>query len=141
VPGTLQSLFRGERPVIRSDGQYVRDYLYVKDAASAYLALADALHDGRMAGEAVNFSGDARRAVLEIVDDLQRLTGITALVPDIRNTATAEIREQWLSSEKARRLLGWTPAFSLEQGLAETVGWYRRWFATWDGRATRVGSA
>jgi CDP-glucose 4,6-dehydratase len=128
VPGTLQSLFRGERPIIRSDGRYVRDYLYVKDAASAYLALGDALHAGTMVGEAVNFSGDARRTVLEIVADLQRLTGLTALVPDIRNTATAEIREQWLSSAKAHGRLGWRPAFTFEQGLAETVAWYRQWF-------------
>jgi CDP-glucose 4,6-dehydratase len=132
VPGTLQSLFRGERPVIRSDGQYVRDYLYVKDAASAYLALGEAVHDGRMTGEAVNFSGDARRTVLEIVADLQRLTGATALLPDIRNSASAEIREQWLSSDKADRLLGWRPSFTLEQGLAETVAWYRQWFDAWE---------
>jgi CDP-glucose 4,6-dehydratase len=132
VPGTLQSLFRGERPVVRSDGQYVRDYLYVKDAASAYLALGEALHAGRMAGEAVNFSGDAKRTVLEIVADLQRLSGVTGLAPDIRNTATAEIRDQWLSSEKAHRLLGWRPGFTLEQGLAETVDWYRRWFEVWE---------
>jgi len=132
VPGTLQSLFRGERPIIRSDGQYVRDYLYVKDAASAYLALGEALHAGRIAGEAVNFSGDAKRSVLEIVGDLQRLTGLTALTPDIRNTATAEIREQWLSSDKAHRLLGWRPSFTLAEGLEETVAWYRQWFGVWE---------
>jgi len=129
VPGTLQSLFRGERPVIRSDGKFVRDYLYVKDAASAYVAMAEALHVGRLAGEALNFSGDARRTVLEIVGDLQRLAGRQDLLPDIRDTARAEIREQWLSSGKAHRLLGWSPAFTLEQGLAETVDWYRAWFA------------
>jgi len=132
VPGTLQSLFRGQRPVIRSDGHYVRDYLYVKDAASAYLALGDALHAGSMAGEAVNFSGDARCTVLEMVGHVQRLAGLTGLTPDIRNTATAEIREQWLSSDKAHRLLGWRPAFTLEDGLAETVSWYRQWFDAWE---------
>ncbi len=125
VPGTIQSLLRGERPVVRSDGQFVRDYLYVKDAASAYVALAEALFAGRLAGEAFNFSGDARRTVLEVVADLQRLTGRTDLAPDIRNTARAEIREQWLSSEKAHRALGWRAAYTLEQGLAETLAWYR----------------
>lgn len=124
VPGTIQSLLRGERPILRSDGLAVRDYLYVKDAASAYLAMADALHGGRIAGEALNFSGDARRTVLEIVELLQRLTGRLDLAPDIRNTARAEIREQWLAFDKARHLLGWSPACSLEQGLQETVAWY-----------------
>jgi CDP-glucose 4,6-dehydratase len=127
VPGTIQSLFRGQRPMIRSDGEFIRDYLYVKDAASAYLVMAEALHAGRLVGEALNFSGAARRTVLEIVADLQRLVGREDLTPDIRNTATAEIREQWLSSDKAHRLLGWGPAFTLEQGLAETVAWYRAW--------------
>jgi nucleoside-diphosphate-sugar epimerase len=85
------------------------------------------LFDGRLAGEAFNFSGDARRTVLEIVADLQRLTGRTDLVPDIRNSARAEIREQWLSSDKAHRELGWRAAYTLEQGLAETLTWYRAW--------------
>jgi len=129
VPGTLQSLLRGERPIIRSDGRFVRDYLYVRDAAGAYLRLAEALHAREGAGEAFNFSGDARRTVLEIVTDLQRMTGRTDLPPDIRNTARAEIRDQWLSADKAQRLLGWRPAFTLEQGLGETVAWYREWLA------------
>src|SRR5215510_12044310 len=79
VPGTIQSLVRGERPIIRSDGQFVRDYVYVKDAASAYLALAAAAHEGRAIGEAFNFGGDARRTVLQIVSELQRLVGRTDL--------------------------------------------------------------
>jgi CDP-glucose 4,6-dehydratase len=132
VPGTIQSLLRGERPIIRSDGRFVRDYLYVKDAASAYLTLADAVLAGRGAGEAFNFSGNARRTVLEIVADLQRLTGRLDLQPDIRSAAKAEIRDQWLSSEKAHRLLGWLPAFTLEQGLEETVAWYRAWMREWE---------
>jgi CDP-glucose 4,6-dehydratase len=131
VPGTVQSLARGERPIVRSDGKFVRDYLYVKDAASAYLTLAEALHKGRAAGEAFNFSGHARRTVLEIVADLQRLMARPDLEADVRNIARSEIREQWLSSEKAERMLGWGAAYTLEQGLEETVAWYRQWFGQW----------
>jgi CDP-glucose 4,6-dehydratase len=132
VPGTIRSLLRGERPIIRSDGSFVRDYLYVKDAASAYVCLAEAAYTGRLRGGAVNFGGAARRTVLDIVGDLQRLTGRTDLTPDIRNTAQAEIREQWLSFDKATGALGWTPAYTIDQGLRETVDWYRRWFAEWE---------
>jgi CDP-glucose 4,6-dehydratase len=132
VPGTIQSLLRGERPVIRSDGRFVRDYLYVKDAASAYIRLAEALIDGRLGGAAINFSGNARRDVLQIVTYIQRLLGRPDLDPDIRNTATAEIREQWLSIEKARRELAWQPAYTLEDGLDETVAWYKAWFSQWE---------
>jgi CDP-glucose 4,6-dehydratase len=132
VPGTIRSLMRGERPIIRSDGTFVRDYLYVKDAASAYLTLAEAAFTGTLRGHAVNFGGAARRTVLEVVTDLQRLTGRMDLTPDIRNTARAEIREQWLSFDKATQTLGWTPAHTMEQGLGETLEWYRRWFADWE---------
>jgi CDP-glucose 4,6-dehydratase len=52
------------------------------------------------------------------------------LEPDIRNEATHEIREQRLSAAKARSRLGWTPLFSLDEGLARTIQWYRRFFQT-----------
>jgi len=132
VPGTIRSLLRGERPIVRSDGTFVRDYLYVKDAASAYVCLAEAAYTGRLRGGAVNFGGSARRTVLEVIADLQRLTGRTDLSPDIRNTAQAEIREQWLSFDKATQTLGWTPAYTMDQGLRETLDWYRRWFGDWE---------
>jgi CDP-glucose 4,6-dehydratase len=132
VPGTIRSLLRGERPIVRSDGTFVRDYLYVKDAASAYVCLAEAAYTGRLRGGAVNFGGSARRTVLEVIADLQRLTGRTDLSPEIRNTAQAEIREQWLSFDKATQTLGWTPAYTMDQGLRETLDWYRRWFGDWE---------
>jgi CDP-glucose 4,6-dehydratase len=132
VPGTVRALLRGERPVIRSDGAYVRDYLYVKDAAAAYLCLAEAACAGTLRGQAVNFGGAARRTVLEVVADIQRLMTRTDLTPDIRNTATAEIREQWLAFDTATRVLGWTPGYSMEQGLVETIEWYRDWFREWE---------
>ena len=132
VPGTIRSLMRSERPIIRSDGTFVRDYLYVKDAASAYLRLAEAAYAGERCGQAINFGGAARRTVLDVVADIQRLMGRTDLQPDVQNTARAEIREQWLSFDKATRLLGWTPAFTMEQGLTETIDWYRRWSADWE---------
>jgi CDP-glucose 4,6-dehydratase len=128
VPGTIRSLCRGERPIIRSDGTFIRDYLYVKDAASAYLRLAEAAFEGTV-GHTVNFSGGARHTVLEAVGAVAAAVGGPLLEPDIRNTASAEIHEQWLSSEKARALLGWEPEYSFEQGLEETVAWYRAWLS------------
>jgi CDP-glucose 4,6-dehydratase len=132
VPGTIRSLLRGERPIVRSDGTFIRDYLYVKDAASAYLRLAEAAFTGTLRGQAVNIGGAARRTVLEVIEDIQRLTGRMDLTPDVRNTARAEIREQWLSFDKATRSLGWTPAHTMDQGLRETLDWYRRWFGDWE---------
>ncbi len=125
VPGTIRSLLRGERPIIRSDGQYVRDYIYVKDVALAYLRVAEGLSDSTLDGEAFNFSPESRLSVLELVRKITELMDCGHLPPDIRNTARGEIRSQYLSSEKAFRLLKWKPSHTLESGLRETIAWYR----------------
>ncbi len=125
VPGTIRSLLRGERPVVRSDGRFVRDYFFVEDGAAAYLLLAEALgRDPNLRGRAFNFSNEQPLTVLELVARIQAVLG-SALEPEVRNEASHEIRAQYLSSARARRELGWAPLFSLEQGLERTVGWYR----------------
>jgi len=125
VPGTIRSILRGERPVIRSDGSFVRDYFYVEDAADGVLALAEAVATRpALAGEAFNFAADARLSVLEIVDRILRVMD-SDLEPDVRNDAVNEIPEQRVSAAKARELLGWRPSHSLDEGLRRTVDWYR----------------
>lgn len=126
VPGTIRSLHLGERPIIRSDGKFVRDYLYVQDAVQAYLRTAEALDRPEIQGQAFNFAPDQPRTVIEVVEALCRLKGREDLPPVIQNLVKAEIRDQYLSSEKARRLLGWSAAYSFEQGLSETLEWYQR---------------
>jgi CDP-glucose 4,6-dehydratase len=125
VPGTIRSLLRGERPIVRSDGQYVRDYFYVEDGARVYTLLAERLHgDSSLAGEAFNFSNERQITVLELVDQITRALG-SVLEPVVKNEASHEIRRQYLSARKARERLGWTPSFSLEEGLTRTIQWYR----------------
>lgn len=129
VPGTIRSVLRGQRPVIRSDGSFVRDYFYVEDGAAAYMLLAEQLAARpELRGEAFNFSNELQVSVLELVQRILELTGST-LDPDVRNEATNEIRHQYLSAAKARALLGWSPLFTLEQGLKLTIEWYRDFFA------------
>ena len=128
VPGTIRSVLRGERPLIRSDGSYVRDYFYVKDGAAAYLHLAECMaRQQEVAGHAFNFSTEIQVSVLELVGLILRLMG-SRLQPDVRNEATNEIRHQYLSAAKARSMLGWRPGCSLETGLVETIAWYRDYF-------------
>jgi len=129
VPGTIRSLLRGERPVIRSDGQYIRDYIYVKDVVRGYLRLAESLEREELRGQAFNFSPESRVTVLELVGVIQRLMDRTDLAPDIRNTSEGEIRSQYLSSAKAREVLGWKPDYPLEAGLRETIDWYREYLS------------
>jgi CDP-glucose 4,6-dehydratase len=127
VPGTIRSVVRGQRPVIRSDGTYVRDYFYVEDGAAAYMLLAEKLAaNPALKGEAFNFSNELQITVKELVDRILRSMG-SSLVPEVRNEAQREIKLQYLSAEKARKQLGWAPLFTLEEGLARTVKWYREY--------------
>ena len=126
VPGTIRSVLIGERPVIRSDGTPVRDYLYVRDAANGVLALADAV--GRreeLRGEAYNFSGGNRLSVMAVVKRILRAMDC-ALEPEILDRAVAEIPEQRVSSARAHRELAWRPMVRFSEGLRETIDWYRR---------------
>ena len=127
VPGTLRSALQGERPIIRSDGNFVRDYFYCEDGAEAYMVLAEALaKKPELAGEAFNFSNEIQVDVLQLVDKMLKLAGRSDLKPDIRNEVSHEIRHQYLSAEKARRVLGWKPRFTLDQGLERTLAWYKQ---------------
>jgi CDP-glucose 4,6-dehydratase len=126
VPGTIRSFIRRERPIIRSDGTFLRDYVYVKDAVRAYMALAEHLDDARVRGQAFNFSAESPISVLDMVAAIQSLMECGGLPPDVRNSTRGEIPNQYLSAKKARDVLGWTATFSLTSGLRETIEWYRR---------------
>ena len=125
VPGTIRSVLRNERPVIRSDGKFIRDYIYVRDVVEAYLALGNHVTKERGLGGAFNFSPESRVSVLEITREIQRLMDRADLEPIVLNQARAEIPNQYLDSSKAARELGWSPRYTLESGLRETIAWYR----------------
>jgi CDP-glucose 4,6-dehydratase len=132
VPGTIRAIYRRQRPIIRSDGQSVRDYFYVEDGAAAYVLLAEKLAERpELRGEAFNFSYDAPLTVLELVDRIGQLMG-SRLEPDVRSTATNEIPVQRLSARKARELLGWRPTYALDEGLRRSIAWYRDFFRAAD---------
>lgn len=129
VPGTIRAVLRGQRPVIRSDGSYIRDYFYVEDGAAAYMLLAERLGENPdLRGQAFNFSNELQITVLELVNKI--LAHMNAsLTPEIRNEASNEIRHQFLSAAKARQVLGWRPLFTLDEGLQRTIAWYREFLA------------
>jgi len=129
VPGTIRSVLRGERPVIRSDGQFIRDYFYVEDGAAAYMLLAEKLlSNDRLRGQAFNFSNEIQVTVLDLVNQILKMLD-SSLEPDVRNEASNEIRHQYLSACRARTELAWSPLFTLDEGLAKTISWYQEFLA------------
>jgi len=139
VPGTMRSVLRGEPPVIRSDGSPLRDYLYVDDIVDGYLRLAERLDDRSMHGQAFNFGMDDPKSALAIVEAIIAISEYPGLKPLILNLASHEIRNQYLSSEKARRLLGWQPRYTLAEGLRSTLGWYRTYLSETEGPSKMPG--
>lgn len=139
IPGTIRSVFREQHPVIRSDGTFIRDYFYVEDGAAAYMLLAEKLaRTPELKGEAFNFSNELQVPVLDLVNMVLKLMG-SSLQPDVQNTAVGEIQHQYLSAEKARRLLGWSPLYSLEEGLDLTIAWYLDYFERSEGQKSAAG--
>ncbi len=131
IPGTIRSVIRGESPVIRSDGTFIRDYFYVEDATRAYIKLAEMMSgDDSIVGEAFNFSNEIQLNVLDLTNKILLLMGREDLSPTVLDQASNEIHHQYLSAEKARSMLGWQPDFSLNDGLLRTIEWYERFLET-----------
>ena len=130
VPGTIRSILRGQRPVIRSDGSCIRDYFCVEDGAAAYTLLVEQMaRTPELYGHAFNFSNETQITVLEIVQRILDLMG-SDLSPDVRNESSGEIPHQFLSAAKARAMLGWEPLFTLDEGLRRTIDWYERFLGS-----------
>jgi CDP-glucose 4,6-dehydratase len=126
VPGTITALLANQSPIIRSNGLFVRDYIYVKDVADAYRTLAEQMDNPAIVGQAFNFSTDLPFTTLELVEKIAMLMGKEALKPTILNQASNEIPAQHLCSAKAKRLLNWQAKYGVEAGLAETIAWYQQ---------------
>ena len=128
VPGTICSLLNNQRPIIRSNGEYIRDYIYIKDVVDAYINIAELITKKNISGEAFNFSTESRITVIEIVNEIRTIMGKKELEPQILNLSLKEIPEQSLSAQKAHKILAWYPKYDLKRGLSETVDWYKNYF-------------
>lgn len=126
LPGTIRSVLQGERPIIRSDGTFKRDYLYVKDAVRGYMMLAGCFDQPQMYGQAFNFGLGRPVSALDVVQTIINVSDHPQLTPVILNEVKNEIQDQYICSDKAGELLGWESQYSLEDGLAETMAWYRQ---------------
>ncbi|MEK7082289.1 MAG: GDP-mannose 4,6-dehydratase [Patescibacteria group bacterium] len=140
IPDTIRSIHYGKSPVIRSDGLFRRDYVYIADIVSAYRATAEWLGGkNQKKGEAFNFGTNASHEARDVVEKISRLMR-SSLPPVILAEARYEIRDQYLNAEKARTALGWSPRFTLDEGLKETVSWYQDFFTRQDNAQKSAGA-
>jgi len=128
IPGTIRHIIHDESPIIRSDGTFIRDYFFVKDAANGYLTIAENMEREEVVGQAFNLSTGNKFSVIDLTEKVLEVTGRTDLKPTILNEAKAEIHDQTLSSVKAKELLNWAPLYTVDEGMRETVDWYREYF-------------
>jgi CDP-glucose 4,6-dehydratase len=132
IPYTIRQVLRGEAPVLRSDGSFTRDFLYVEEAARAHLLLAERLAgDETLRGQAFNFSHEVALPVIGLVRQIITLMG-ARLEPVIAGTAQAEIKDMLLDTTKARTRLGWRPELDFAGGLERTIGWYSEFLRAGD---------
>ncbi len=129
IPGTIRDVLQNRPPVIRSNGKFIRDYIYAEDGAHAYLTLAQQMQNGKFSGEAFNFSYGLRLSVIDVVDRVLKAMNRTDLAPQILNQANNEIPVQCLDSTKAKTQLNWSPQYGFDQGLKLTIDWYRAHFS------------
>jgi CDP-glucose 4,6-dehydratase len=128
IPEAIAAVLDGRRPQIRSDGSPERDFLFVDDAVSAYLAIEHAVGAGGPgAGEAFNAGGERPHSVAAVLEAIAAVSG-TGIEPEFRGTGNpaGEIDRQYVDSEKLCALTGWAPEVGLEDGLRRTLEWYRR---------------
>ena len=124
IPQSIQSILNKEAPIIRSDGSFIRDYFYIEDAVDAYINLAEKVVELNLGGQAFNFSNEIQLTVLELVNKVLKIMG-SDIKPIILNQGNNEIIHQYLSAKKARTVLGWSPNYTIDQGLSKTIEWYK----------------
>ena len=124
IPDTITTLLGNKQPIIRSDGTPERDYMYIKDAVSAYLTLAGNIHRKEVVGQAFNFGTGKPVKVIDLYNKITKFMG-KKIKPKILGEAKNEIDRQYLSIDKAKKILKWQPKYSLDYGLKETIAWYK----------------
>lgn len=124
IPQSIQSILNNKAPVIRSDGSFIRDYFYIEDAVDAYINLAEKVVELNLGGQAFNFSNEIQLTVLELVNKILKIMG-SCMKPIILNQGSNEIIHQYLSAKKARTILGWSPNYTIDEGLSKTIEWYK----------------
>jgi CDP-glucose 4,6-dehydratase len=127
VPDAIRSALNNKMFFIRSDGEFTRDYVFVQDIVNGYLRLAEQMNKMSLKGESFNFSDENPMKVMDFVKMIYEIAGKN---PNFKvlNKAKYEIKHQYLCSQKARKMLGWKPEYSLSEGIRQTIEWYKQYY-------------
>lgn len=131
IPDTIRSVLLDREPLIRSDGSPIRDFMYIDDAVSGYLLLAENMQRAGVAGNAFNFGTGKPVKVLDLVNKIIKNAGKQNLQPKIMGNKSNEINVQYLDSTKAKQILNWEAKTTLDDGLTKTIQWYKENSSTW----------
>ncbi len=126
VPYTIDNLLKNKKIILRSDGKFIRNYLYVKDVVDAYILLGENLSHKNVVGEIFNVSSDNRLETIELVRKIKCLMNKENIEIETLNIANDENKQQFSDSSKIERTIGWQPAYSLDEALRETIEWYMK---------------
>lgn len=125
VPETIRCILKEKTLLIRSDGKLIRDYIYVKDIVNGYIKLAEKMKNKKIWGEAFNFSDEKPLSVIQLVKNIYKILGKKPCYK-VLDHAKYEIKDQYLQSRKARKLLKWKPNYNMGKAVKETYEWYGR---------------
>lgn len=123
IPKTIQSVLKGESPRMWG-GEALRDYLFIEDALSAYMKLLSVPLYRIKKNRIFNFGSGNKASVEEVIQKIITISGKNLSITRIENERALEIEAQYVSSSKARRVLGWNPQTDLNVGLSKTIKWY-----------------
>lgn len=126
IPGSLKAAITNETLSLRSDGTFIRDYVYVKDVVDGYLFLAD--HIEKIHGEAYNISSGESMTVKDVIKTIERL--INKRIPyKIVNNQQNEIPYQHLNYKKIQKL-GWMPKWNFDNSVSQVYSWYQEYISS-----------
>lgn len=125
IPKAIGHILQDE-PVPLWGGRARREYLYIDDAVEAYLLLAE-MAEGKLEKNRIfNFGAGQPVTARELVGKIGAIAGNPARITRAKEERVGEIPEQYVSWEKAKRILGWAPKVGLDEGLRRTISWYRQ---------------
>ena len=129
IPGVCKWLFNNEQPILRTDGSFKRDWVYVEDVVDAYMQVGSSLFNrDKKISLAYNFAADSYKTVIEVYNEVSKNITGQIIDPIYKIDSDTEIPDQYLDSKKIREELGVKSKVTLDKGIRLTVNWYKDYF-------------